>query len=139
MVAGWDEQVYILIEHQSESDVSSGSTIIRKYDLFANQVGELTITADELLAANLYYLGLLVAADAEGNLYTNVVNVFREGQVVSQEALVQINPQGMIRRIIDRDTFIRPATDVIDQKGRIYLWDIEIDADQVEICQYQFD
>lgn len=131
-VVGWDGSVYI--EHlTSTTDYPLDSQIIG-FDFQGNQLGEVVISGKELVDSGLLYPGLLVAVDARGDLYGNVINVFKNQELVSKEALVQMNTNGDILRIVELDKFSRPAGSVIDKEGNFYLWDYgEIPSDPAEI------
>jgi len=122
LITGWDGFIYIGQERYSETSDSPSDSQMLIFDSLGDQVGEVTIQGQNLAAAGLFYLGLPVAVDAEGNLYTNVVNILRNGEIVSQEALVQVGAGGEILRVIQHKQFQRPATDVVDKEGIFYLW-----------------
>lgn len=97
-------------------------------------MSELLIRGQDLANAGLIYPGLLVAVDDKGNLHGNVVNVLQYGEVVAQEALVETSARGQVLQIVEYDTFKRPATDVIDGEGNLYLWRFDqVPAEPAEI------
>ncbi len=133
-VVGWDGFIYIQQPSNAEPLDNPPDDRVLKFDLQGNQLDEIVIRGRDLTNAGLLYSGLLVAVDAKGNLYGNVVTVLRNGKVVPQEALVQIGVEGKILRIIEYDSFKRPAIDVVDREGNLYLWNFaNVPSDPVEI------
>jgi|GEM_PF-3923725 len=134
LVVGWDGFVYIeQIDYGDTAKNSSGSRVLR-FDFKGEQVGEITIPGRDLAKVDLIYPGLLIGVDARGNLYTNVVNVFRDRELVFREALIQIDAGGNISRIIERDEWTRPAADIVDKNGNLYIWNYgETPSEPVEI------
>ncbi len=121
-VVGWDGSIYIEHLNYTGTIEKPADSLVFRFDSRANQLGKIIIRGRDLVNAGLLSPGLLVAVDANGNLYGSVVNILQDGNVVPQEALVQISPQGRVLRVIKRGEFIRPATDVVDREGNFYLW-----------------
>jgi len=121
-IVGEDGFVYIEQVGLSGTIESPPDSQILKLNLQGNQVSKLLIYGQDLGKAGLIYPGLLVAVDAKSNLYSNATNIIRDGQLVSQELIIQFNPQGKISRFIEQDKFTRPATNVIDREGYLYVW-----------------
>ena len=120
-VVGWDGLIYIeQIDYETPSGDTSGSRVL-KFDSQGEQVGEMIIRGRDLAEVNLLYPGLVTEVDAKGNLYTNVVNVYRNGELVP-EAVIRINEKGNISYVIERNMFTRPSVDVIDRNGNLYIW-----------------
>ncbi len=133
-VVGWDGIVYVeQLSYAGTIEAPSDSQIL-KFDLRGNHLGEVTIHGSDLAEAGLTYPGLLIAVDVRGNLYGSVTNVIRDNKLVSLETLVQISTEGRILRIVERDKFTRPSTDVLDGKGNLYTWHFgEIPSEPAEI------
>lgn len=132
-VVGWDGFVYIQLLGGTETIDAPPDYRILKYDVRGNHHGEIVIRGRDLANAGLIYPGLLIEVDSKGNLYGNAVNMLKDGEIVPQEALVQISGEGTILRIVERDEFTRPAADVLDKDGNWYLWRPSVPSGPTEI------
>ena len=121
-IVGQDGFIYITQLSDTERANIPPDERVLQFDPRGAQLGEIIISGEDLANAGLVSPGLLVAVDAKGYLYGDVVNAIEDGEIVSFNALVQINKDGKILRIIERDKFIRPATDVVDGAGNLYIW-----------------
>jgi hypothetical protein len=133
-VVGWDGFVYIQRSDNSGAVSDPSDSQIIKFDSQGNQIGKIMIRGYDLVDAGLTYPGILVAVDASGNLYGGAVTTLKNGKAVPKEVLVQINAEGSILRIIEHKDIRRPAIDVVDREGSLYLWHFaNVPSDPAEI------
>jgi hypothetical protein len=122
VVVGWDDLVYIGKEDNSGTVEHPSDGRILVFGPHGKQVSEVIVQGQSLAAAGLYYVGSPVAVDVNRKLYTNVVNVLKDGEAVPQEALIQVSMKGEILRIVRHKQFKLLATDVVDREGKFYMW-----------------
>ena len=105
-----------------------------RFDRQGNRLDEIVTQGEELADAGLLYPGLLIGVDGKGNLYGSAVTGFKDGKVVPDSALVQVNSQGAIVRVIERDEFPLLETTVVDEEGNLYRFHFgEVPSEPAEI------
>ena len=139
VMVGWDgfihvQQLYCGESFAEEADSQYGDDCVVKLDSQGNRVDEVIVRGDNLADAGLDYSGLLIGVDSKGNLYGSAISRIIEGTLVPESALVQVDSQGKIVRVIERDTFPLIDTTVVDREGNLYWFHFgEIPSQPAEI------
>ena len=139
VIVGWDGTVHIQQLYCGEGSMEgSGShyedDCVVKLDSEGNQVDKVIIRGSNLADAGLSHSGLLIGVDTRGNLYGSTVSGMKEGTLVSKSAFVQVDSQGEIVRVIERDISPLVDTTVVDKEGNLYWFRFgEIPSEPAEI------